>query len=70
MVAANMDANFVEAVNSVLAPLEAKMCCVLCAALTRLGRQQEEADMVAAGKAEDYDTAAELSESLERLKAE
>lgn len=57
MAAANMDAAFVEAVNSVLAPLEAKM-------------QQVEADMVSADKREDYDAAAELSESLSGLKAD
>jgi len=55
MAAANMDAAFVEAVNSVLTPLETKMNSV-------------ESAMLAADKREDYDSAAELSEELNRLK--
>jgi len=57
MAAANMDAAFVEAVNSVLTPLEAKMNSV-------------EHSMNAADKRQDYDSAAELSEELNRLKAD
>jgi len=57
MAAANMDAAFVEAVNSVLAPLDQKM-------------QQVESDMLAADRQQDYDRAAELSEELEQFKSD
>jgi len=57
MAAANMDAAFVEAVNSVLVPLDKKM-------------KQVEADMLQADHEEDYDSAAALSEELEQFKAD
>jgi len=57
MAAANMDAAFVEAVNSVLAPLDQKM-------------QQVESDMLAADREQDYDKAAELSEELKQFKSD
>jgi len=52
-----MDAAFVEAVNSVLVPLDKKM-------------KQVEADMLQADQEEDYDSAAALSEELEQFKAD
>jgi len=57
MAAANMDAAFVEAVNSVLKPLQETMT-------------QTEKEMLAAAKREDYDEAARLRDELLTLQAD